>query len=79
MHSYLNYANIAWGSTQKTKLSTLYCQQNPAITLLSLKDQFTHSRTFFKGIGALNIYEMNMFNILCLMLKCKHKAFPKTL
>ena len=27
VHSYLNYANITWRSTQKTKLSTLYCQQ----------------------------------------------------
>ena len=27
VHSYLNYANLRWGSTQKTKLSTLYCQQ----------------------------------------------------
>ena len=25
-HSYLNYANIAWSSTQKTKLSTVYRQ-----------------------------------------------------
>ena len=28
-------------------------------------------------IGALNIYEINIFNILCLMFKCKNKAYPK--
>ena len=77
MHSYLNYANIARGSTQKTKLSTLYRPQKHAIRLLSFKDQFTHSRPFFKEIGALNIYEINIFNILCLMFKCKNKACPK--
>ena len=27
VHSYLNYAHLAWESTQKTKLSTLYCLQ----------------------------------------------------
>ena len=35
-HSYLNYANIALGSTQKIKLSTLYRQQTHAIRLLRL-------------------------------------------
>ena len=77
VHSYLNYANLAWGSTQKTKLSALYRQQKHSIRLLSFKDQFTHSRTLFKEIGALNIYEINIFNILCLMFKCKNRACPK--
>ena len=72
-----NYANIVWGSTQKTKLSILYRQQKHAIRLLSFKDQFTHSRPLFKEIGALNIYEINIFNILCLMFKCKNKTCPK--
>ena len=77
VHSYLNYTNLAWGSTLKTKLSTLYRQQKHSIRLLSFKDQFTHSRPLFKEIGALNIYVINVFNILCLMVKCKNKACPK--
>ena len=44
---YLNHVNLAWGSTQKMKLSTLYRQQKNSIRLLSLKDQFTHSRPLF--------------------------------
>ena len=76
-HSYLNYANLAWGFTQKTKLSTLYRQQNHSIRLLSFKDQFTHSRPLFKEIGALNIYEINIFNNLCHMFTCKNEACPK--
>ena len=55
MHSYLNYANIAWGSTQKIKLSTLYCQEKHPIRLLSFKDQFTHPRPHFKEIGTSNL------------------------
>ena len=31
----------------------------------------------FKEIGALNIYEINIINILCVMFKCKSKACPK--
>ena len=41
------------------------------------KFQFTHSRPLFKEIGALNTYEIDIFNILCLMFKCKSKACPK--
>ena len=78
VHSYLNYANIAWGSTQKTKLSTLYRQQKHTIRLLSFKEQFTHSRPLLKEIGALNIYGINIFNILSLMFKCKNKTCSKT-
>ena len=77
VHSCLNYANLSWGSTQKIKLSTLYCQQKHSIILLSFKDQFTHSRPLFKEIVALNTYEINVFNILCLMFKCKTQLVPK--
>ena len=38
VHSYLNYANLDWDSTQKTKLSTLYRQQKHSIRLLCFKD-----------------------------------------
>ena len=77
-HSYLIYANLASGSTQKTKLSTLYRQQKHSIRLLSFKDQFTHSRTLFKEIGALNIYEITILNILCLMFKCKNQSLSQS-
>ena len=58
-------------------LSALYRQQKHAIRLLSFKDQFTHPRPLFKEIIASNMYEINIFNILCLMYKCKNKACPK--
>ena len=77
VHNYLNCANLAWGSTQKIKLSTSYPQEKHSISLLSFKDQCTHSRPLFNQIGVLNIYELNIFNILCLMFKCKNKACPK--
>ena len=69
VHSYLNYANLA--------LSTLYRQQKHSIRLLRFKDLFIDSRPLFKTTGALNIYETNIFNILCLMFKYKKKACLK--
>ena len=64
-------------NNQKTKQSTLYLQHKHAIRLLIFKDQFMHSRSLLKEISALNIYEINIFNILYLMFKCKNKACPK--
>ena len=74
---YFSFVHLCLGSTQKTKLSTLYRPQKHAIRLLSFKDQFTHSRPLFKEIGVLDINEINIFNILCLMFKCKNKGLPK--
>ena len=76
-HGYLNYANLVWGSTRKTKFSTLYRQQKQSIRLLDFKDQFAYSKSLFKETGTLNIYEINIFNILCLMFKCKKNLVPK--
>ena len=44
-------------------------------TLLLLAWRFTEgaklSKPLFKEIGALNIYKLNIFNIFCLVIKCK--------
>ena len=77
VHSYLNYANLACCSTQKTKCSTLFRQYKQSIRLTSFKDQFTHSKRLFKEIAALNMYETNIFNILRLMFKCKNESCPQ--
>ena len=77
VHSYLNYANLACCSTQKTKCSTLFRQYKQSIRLIRFKDQFTHSKRLFKEIAALNMYETNIFNILCLKFKCKNEACPQ--
>ena len=50
-----------------------------SIRLLSFKDQFTYSRSLFKEIGALNIYEINILNILCLIFKCKNIKIKKSI
>ena len=39
IHSYLTYANIAWGSTHKSKLVSLYRQQKHAARIIYFKDK----------------------------------------
>ena len=42
-HSYLNYANVAWASTNKSNAISLYCHQKHAIRIIYDKDRFTHT------------------------------------
>ena len=43
IHSYINYANIAWASTNKTKLSKLFGKQKQAARIIFNQDRFTHT------------------------------------
>ena len=44
IHSYLNYANIAWASTYQTKLKTIHYHQKHAARIVFNQDKLTHSR-----------------------------------
>jgi hypothetical protein len=66
IHSYLNYVNIAWGSTEKSKLQRLYLRQKRAIRIINFAKRFSHSKHYFIEMRILNIYELNVFNILYL-------------
>ena len=67
IHSYLNYGNIAWASTSKSKLSSLYRHQKHAMRVIYDKDRFTHAKPLFKNAKVLTVYEINIFQTLCLM------------
>ena len=77
VHSYLSYANIAWASAHKTKLSSLYRNQKHAVRIINLKDRFTHAKPLFQGMKILSLFEINLFQILCFMFKCKVNLAPQ--
>ena len=77
IHSYLNYANIAFASTHKTKLLPLYRQQKHAIRVINFKDRLTHAKPLLVEMRVLSLYEINIFQVLCFMFKCKEKIAPK--
>ena len=66
-HSYLNYANIAWASTNKSILISLYRHQKHAIRIIYDKDRFEHTKHLFKHAKALKVYAINLFQILSLI------------
>ena len=76
IHSYLNYGNIAWGSTCKTNLISLYRSQKHAIRVINFKNRYTHTKPLFEEMKILNIYQINVFKVICFMFKCKLKLSP---
>ena len=74
IHSYLNYANIAWASTYFTKLKTIHYQQKHAARIIFAEDLLTHSRPLLRSLSALNFYQINLYkhaNIMYKFQKCQ--------
>ena len=57
-HSYLNYGNIAWASTTKSKPRKIASQQRQAVNAIPKNDnqEITNSRKFMEENGILNVY-----------------------
>ena len=49
-HYYLNYGNIAWTSTNKTKLKTLLCKQKHVARIINFKDKFTYAEPLLQEL-----------------------------
>ena len=69
IHSYLNYANIAWASTYRIKLKTICFHQKHAVSIVFNKDKLTHSRPLLRSLDALNVYQINLNQHLAFMYK----------
>ena len=77
IQSYVNYGCIVWASTNKTKLEPLYRRQKHALRVINFVSRETHAAPLFLDIRALSIYQLNIFNILCLTYKSINKICPK--
>ncbi|XP_065651287.1 uncharacterized protein LOC136079476 [Hydra vulgaris] len=73
---HLNYSNIAWGSAKKCQLDPLYRQQMHLARLINFKDRFTHAKLLLFKMSILIIYQLNVFNTLCFIFKCKINLAP---
>ena len=76
IHSYLNYANTAWCSTNRTYLKKLQSQQKHAIRIIFRQNKFVHTREHFKENNILNIYQLNIFNNLLFLHRVKNGKAP---
>ena len=71
IYSYVNYVKIARSSTSKSKLERLYRCQKHAARVIYHNGRYTHASPLLNYMKALNVFKLNVFNILCFMYKCK--------
>ena len=62
IHSYLNYANTRWCSTNRKYLTKLQCQHKHLIRIIFYKNKVAHTREYFKENNILNIYQSNILS-----------------
>ena len=76
IYSYLNYGNIVWASTSTTKLKKLASKQKQALRILN--NEFTDIREIMVRMKVLNIYKLNIYQILNFMFKIEANTAPST-
>ena len=76
IQSYLNYANLAWGSTYLTNLKKLRRQQKHAIRIVHNKTKFEHTKELFKSVSVMNLYKLNILSITTFMHRVHTKTSP---
>ena len=76
IHSYLNYANITWASSYRTKLKAIYLLQKCTVRIVFNENNMTHSRPLLRSLNALNIYQINLFEHLRFMYNFNKKETP---
>ena len=78
MHTYLNYANLSWGSTNRTNLRKLLSQQKHAVRIINNRTRLDHTNELFKSQKILNIYKLNYLSVAIFMYQIRNKAAPLT-
>ena len=58
MHSYINYANLGWGSIYRTNLKIQRSEQKLAIRITCNKTKFEYTKEFFKSTNVPNLYDL---------------------
>ena len=77
IHSYINYTNIAWASSCKTGLKKILLKQKHAVRIVFHEDRLTHARPLLKSLNALNVYQVNLYQICLFMYQVKNGTIPK--
>ena len=72
IHSDIYYANLVWGSTNKTYLRKINSQQKHALRLI----HNNHSKELFESYEILNVYKLNLLNTAVFMHKIKKQNCP---
>ena len=61
---YINYGNIAWASTYKTKLKKIFTYQKKEARVIFFADRLDHPKPLMPDMNALNVYQINILSKL---------------
>ena len=61
IHAYINYGNIAWGSTTRKNLLKIYSQQTHAIQIIYSENRLSHTKELFTECKILTVYQVNIW------------------
>ena len=61
MHSYVNYGNIAWASTSKTKLKKTVTYKKKPARAIFFAARHAHFKPIILEKNALNFYQINVY------------------
>ena len=76
IHTYVNYANLAWASTIRTNLKKIHSQQKHVFRIVFHKDKCSGTKELFVQNKDLNVYQLNIFNNLISRHKVKAETAP---
>ena len=76
INSYIDYCNIAWGSTNQTILKKILSKQKHALRIIFGQDKYTTVQHRFQEIGAQNIFDINLLKISLFMFKTHNGLSP---
>ena len=78
IHTYLNYANLSWDSTNRANLKKLLSQQKLAVRIINNRMRLDHTNELFKSQKILNIYKLNILSVTVFMYQIRNKTAPLT-
>ena len=76
IHCFLNYANLAWASTNKTNLHKIHIKQKHAIRVVANETRYAHSKPLMRSLQILNIYQLNIHKTLIFMHQVNNSTAP---
>ena len=81
IHSYLTYVNVVWCTTSINKTKKLFSKQKQARKIIPMAD--IHANLNYhekmKHLDILNIYKLNLYQILNIMFRTRTNSIPETL
>ena len=76
IHSYISYANLAWGNTYLSNLKKISSQQKHSVCIIYDKMKYESVRKLIRSLKILNLYQINILNNAFFMHRINTNSAP---